>query len=267
MCYNMMKVGDSFKGDAFMDYSVIIPVYNSSGSLLELLEEVEGFFKTIGKSHEVIFIDDCSQDGSWGIIEDFARSRADVKAIRFNRNKGQQYALLKGLEMAEGTYAVTIDDDLQHDINDLLRMIPLTEAGSDLVFGIYEEYGSRGLRSFGSKFIGYILRSRFHNLGKMRVSSFRLIHNTVFTMALKEERAFTYLSAELLTHCTKVSNVSVTRRSRIYGKSGYTLRKCLSISLKILLYYGRYSKRFIRKVDENEENIDGWCGKLPAQRN
>lgn len=263
----MMQDGDVLKGVAFMDYSVIIPVYNSSGSLLELLEEVDAFFKTIGKSHEVIFVDDCSEDGSWAIIDELNRSRADVKAIRFNRNKGQQYALLKGLAMAEGTYAVTMDDDLQHDISDLLKMIPLAEAGSDLVFGIYEDYGSRGIRSFGSKFVGYILRSRFQNLGKMRVSSFRLVHNTVFTMALKEERAFTYLSAELLTHCKKVSNASVARRSRIYGKSGYSLRKCFSISLKILFYYGRYTKGFFRKVDENEENTDGWCGKLPAQRN
>lgn len=250
-----------------MDYSVIIPVYNGSGSLSELLGEVDSFFKMIGKSHEVIFVDDCSTDGSMEIIEGLAKSRTDVKAIRFNRNKGQQYALLKGLAMAEGTYAVTMDDDLQHDIKDLLKMIPLAEAGSDLVFGIYEEYGSRGLRSYGSKFIGEILRSRFTNLGKLRVSSFRLVHNTVFTKALKEERAFTYLSAELLTHCRRVSNVSVTRRSRIHGKSGYSFRKCLSISLKILFYYGRYTQGFIRKVDEHEEDINGWRGKLPAQRN
>lgn len=262
-----MQVGRCSKRGAFMDYSVIIPVYNSSGSLLELFGEVDAFFKIIGKSHEVIFVDDCSKDGSRAIIEELARSRTDVKAIRFNRNKGQQYALLKGLAMAEGTYAVTMDDDLQHDINDLLKMTPLAEEGSDLVFGIYEEYGSRGIRSFGSKFIGHILRSRFRNLGKMKVSSFRLIHNTVFSKALSEERAFTYLSAELLTHCRRVSNVSVTRRSRIYGKSGYSFWKCLSISLKILLYYGRYTQGFFRKVDENEENINGWRGKLPAQRN
>jgi len=250
-----------------MDYSVIIPVYNSSDSLMELLGEIDAFFKMIGKSHEVIFVDDCSKDCSWAIIEEFARSRPDIKAIRFTRNKGQQYALLKGLAMAEGTFAVTMDDDLQHDINDLLKMIPIAEEGSDLVFGIYEEYGSRGIRAYGSKFIGHILRFRFRNLGKMNVSSFRIVHNSVFSKVLTQERAFTYLSAELLTHCRRVRNVSVTRRSRIYGRSGYSFRKCLSISLKILFYYGRYTQGFIRKVDENEENINGWRGKLPAQRN
>lgn len=248
-----------------MDYSVVIPVYNSSGSLLPLLDEVEGFFRTRGLSYEVILVDDCSRDDSWEIITERSKASAHVKGIRLDRNRGQQYALSRGLRLCSGRYAVTMDDDRQHDIEAVDRMMACAKEGHDLVFGIYGDYGTRGIRHLGSRLIGAFFRRNFRNLEGNRVSSFRLIHKSVYRNIGKEEKPFLYLSAELLPFARKVGNVTVERRERTYGRSGYTLKKCLAIGLRLQIYYGTGPLKVFRKADRDETDINGWSGQLPDQ--
>lgn len=248
-----------------MDYSVVIPVYNSSGSLMTLLEEVEGFFRTRGLSYEVILVDDCSRDDSWAVITECSRNSPQIKGVRLDTNRGQQHALAKGLRLCRGRYAITMDDDRQHDIGSVDRMIRCAEEGHDLVFGIYADYGTKGVRHLGSRFIGAFFRRNFRNLEGKRVSSFRLIHRSVYRNVGKDEKPFVYLSAELLPFTTKVGNVTVERRERTYGRSGYTLKKCLAVGLRLQIYYGTGPLKIFRKADRNETHINGWSGKLPDQ--
>lgn len=248
-----------------MDYSVVIPVYNSSGSLAKLLDEIEGFFMSRCLSYEVILVDDCSKDDSWAVIEECSRNDDHIKGVRLDRNRGQQYALARGLRLCSGRYAITMDDDGQHDIEAVDRMIRCAQEGHDLVFGIYAEYGTKGVRHLGSRFIGAFFRSQFRNLDGKRVSSFRLIHRSVYRNIGKEEKPFVYLSAELLPFTRKVGNVTVERRERAYGRSGYTLKKCLAIGLSLQIYYGTGPLKIFRKADRNETHINGWSGQLSDQ--
>lgn len=248
-----------------MDYSVVIPVYNSSGSLLTLLGEIEGFFRSRDLSYEVILVDDCSKDESWAVISECSRNSPQVKGVRLSNNRGQQYALARGLRLSRGRYAITMDDDRQHDIEAVDRMIRCAQEGHDLVFGIYADYGTKGIRHLGSRLIGSFFRRQFRNLEGKRVSSFRLIHQSVYRNIGKEEKPFVYLSAELLPFASKVGNVTVLRRERTYGRSGYTLKKCLAIGLRLHIYYGTGPLRLFRKADRNEAHINGWSGQLPDQ--
>jgi len=106
------------------DFSVVVPVYNSERSLEELYARLEATFAAMGRTFEVIFVDDCSRDGSMEVLRSLhARHPGPVRALSLYRNQGQHAALMCGLQSCRGEFVVTIDDDLQHRPED----IPLLE--------------------------------------------------------------------------------------------------------------------------------------------
>ncbi|MDW7662015.1 MAG: glycosyltransferase [Bacillota bacterium] len=248
-----------------MKFSVLIPVYNSENSLGSLVGEIESYFKSSCDSCEIVMVDDCSTDDSWMRIEELCHDHPQIKGIRMDRNRGQQMALYWGLKYCEGEFAVTIDDDLQHDIADLDLLLERAKSGADLVFGIYDAYGSNGVRAKGSELVGMFFRINYPNLNGNRVSSYRLIHRSVYKSLIQRDASFVYLSAELLAFAKTVENVKVKRRDRKFGRSGYTLKKCVEITLKLNFYYGMPFMKRLRKVNVNETCVDGWCGKLSNQ--
>ena len=93
--------------------SVIIPVFKASKNISKLNDELNSFFKSINQSYELIYIDDCSNDNSWEIIESFAKNNNRVIGYKLRKNFGQHNALLCGIRKARGEVIVTLDDDLQ----------------------------------------------------------------------------------------------------------------------------------------------------------
>jgi glycosyltransferase involved in cell wall biosynthesis len=119
------------------ELSVVIPVYDESESLPELMAWIERVITSNGiSSAEVIFIDDGSTDDSWKVIEELRKSYPRIKAIRFRRNYGKSAALQKGFEAATGDIVITMDADMQDspdEIPGLMKMIK--EQHFDLVSG------------------------------------------------------------------------------------------------------------------------------------
>ena len=236
-----------------MDYSVIIPVYNSDASLDILYSEIEAFFTAKSVAYEVIFVNDGSKISTRVALDNLKiKYQNTIKVIHLEQNMGQQKALVVGLKQASGNYAITIDDDLQHDIQAVENMIKKSSEGSDLVFGIYQVYGDRISRALGSKLLGFVFKLQFRVLKGNRVSSYRLIHKHIYQQLSCSLDDFVYLSAELLKYAHRVSNVNVTRRNRFFGHSGYTLGKCIHIGLSLIYHYG-IKPKFTRKVEEKYE--------------
>jgi glycosyltransferase involved in cell wall biosynthesis len=119
-----------------MDISVVIPLLNERESLPELAAKLHEVLGRMGKTYEVLFIDDGSRDGSWEEILKLHQADGRVKGIRLGRNYGKSPALNEGFLAAQGQVVITMDADLQDDpeeIPELYRMI--TEEGYDLVSG------------------------------------------------------------------------------------------------------------------------------------
>lgn len=119
-----------------MDISVVIPLLNERESLPELVAKLHGTIGGMGKSYEVLLIDDGSRDGSWEEIQRLHAADARVKGIKLGRNYGKSPALNEGFLAALGQVVITMDADLQDDpaeIPELYRMI--TQDGFDLVSG------------------------------------------------------------------------------------------------------------------------------------
>jgi glycosyltransferase involved in cell wall biosynthesis len=119
-----------------MDLSIVIPLFNERESLPILVERLHGVIQAMGRSYEILLVDDGSNDGSWAEITRLADLDSRVKGIRFGRNYGKSPALNEGFRAAKGAVVITMDADLQDDpdeLPELYRMI--VEDGFDLVSG------------------------------------------------------------------------------------------------------------------------------------
>ena len=106
------------------DLSVVIPVYNEIESLDVLYKELTDALGNLGIQYELVFVDDCSDDGSREKINAFPSSeQAKVRLIPLEGRSGQTFALKRGLLESKGDVVVTMDADLQNDPADIPKLI------------------------------------------------------------------------------------------------------------------------------------------------
>src|SRR3989344_6774694 len=115
--------------------SVVLPIYNEKKSLPELMRELYSVCNSLGKSYEIIFVDDCSRDKTPEILDQYADKNQKIKVIHFSRNFGHQAALSAGIDASSGEFVVTMDSDLQHPPQVILEFVKQAEAGHDIVIG------------------------------------------------------------------------------------------------------------------------------------
>ncbi|GAB6012870.1 glycosyltransferase family 2 protein [Viscerimonas tarda] len=119
-----------------MDISVVIPLYNEEESLPELYAWIEKVMNENNYSYEVIFVDDGSTDGSWGVITGLKSASSSIKAIKFRRNYGKSPALYCAFRKTEGDVVITMDADLQDSPDEIPAMYGMIKnKGYDLVSG------------------------------------------------------------------------------------------------------------------------------------
>src|SRR5688572_20582272 len=109
--------------------SIVIPVYNEEESVLPLYRSNQAACDPLGKTYEMIFVDDGSEDGTYGILEQIHRRDARVKVIRFRKNFGQTAAMTAGFAYARGEVIISMDGDLQNDPADIPKLLEKLEEG------------------------------------------------------------------------------------------------------------------------------------------
>jgi len=117
-----------------MKVSAVVPVFNESESLRQLHDELTAVLSSY-EAHEIIYIDDGSDDGSGELLTAIAREDPGVQVISFFRNYGKAAALATGFEAVEGDVVVTLDSDLQDNPAEIPGMIELLDHGWDMVSG------------------------------------------------------------------------------------------------------------------------------------
>src|SRR5260370_22469078 len=119
-----------------MDLSVIIPIEDERHSLRPLQDRLCAALDPIGRSYELIIVDDGSGDGSHAVLEELAARDPRLKVIRLRRNFGQTPALQAGIDWSSGDVLVTMDGDLQNDPADIPEMIARLNEGYDALLGL-----------------------------------------------------------------------------------------------------------------------------------
>ena len=117
------------------ELSLFLPVLDEEENLRPMHEKIKAALDTLGKSAEVIFVDDGSTDKSLAILKEIAASDNRVRVISLRRNYGQTAAMSAGIDAARGTILIPMDADLQNDPADIKRLLDKLDEGYDVVSG------------------------------------------------------------------------------------------------------------------------------------
>jgi glycosyltransferase involved in cell wall biosynthesis len=118
-----------------VDLTVLVPVLNEAENMRPLIEKLVQDLKPLGKSYEILVIDDGSTDGTFDELRALAPSISGLRGVRFRRNFGKSAALSVGFREARGRVVITMDGDLQDDSAEIARLLAKIDEGFDLVSG------------------------------------------------------------------------------------------------------------------------------------
>ena len=242
-----------------MDISVVIPLYNEEESIPELLDWIERVMRQHGFSHEVIFVDDGSTDGSWGVIERLSRQSENVKAVKFRRNYGKSPALYTGFLKAEGDVVITMDADLQDSPDEIPGLYDMiVKDGYDLVSGWKKKRYDP---------LSKTIPTKMFNATARKVSGIRNLHD--FNCGLKAYRKDVVKHIEVYGEMhryipylaknagfTKIGEKVVHHQARKYGKTKFGLDRFVNGYLDLITLW------FLSKFGVKPMHFFGLLGTL-----
>jgi undecaprenyl-phosphate 4-deoxy-4-formamido-L-arabinose transferase len=224
---NPMKSND-------LTVSVVVPVFNSEGTLDDLIQRLRTILKEVAAAYEVILVNDGSRDGSWQVIQRLAQNDLEVHGINLMRNYGQHNALLAGIRAAKYEIVVTLDDDLQNPPEEIPKLLEKLFQGYDVVFGkpAREQHGF--LRDLASQVTKIVLKRAMGADVARNVSAFR-----VFRTRLREAFSdfygpFVSIDVLLTWGTTRFATVEVRHDARKVGNSTYTLPKLITHAFNMM---------------------------------
>lgn len=220
-----------------VEYSVVVPVYNSESTLKELFDRISRLFEQLDKSYEVIFVEDGGQDASWDVLEELKSRFPDkITAIKLNKNYGQHNASICGFQFANGGHIITIDDDLQNPPEEIKKLIEAAETEDpDVVYGLYNKKQHSRIRNIGSASVKKTSKLLLKGIGKG--SSFRMIKKDLVEKLLGHQNHFMFIDEVLLWYTEDFSFVLVDHHKRVSGKSGYSRKKLFNMISDLVYFY------------------------------
>src|SRR5271165_774374 len=210
---------------------IVVPCFDEEAVLPEAARQFDALLArlvdagAVSTDSRVTFVDDGSRDRTWELIEREAAARSRVAGIRLSRNRGHQNAVLAGLMSVGGDAVVSIDADLQDDVDAIERMVAEFRDGCDVVYGVRTDRSSDTRFKRGTASLFYRWLARFgvelvYNHADFRLMSRRAIE------ALREYREVNlYLRGVVPLIGFRQTSIGYVRKPRLAGESKYPLRK------------------------------------------
>jgi glycosyltransferase involved in cell wall biosynthesis len=233
------------KPENYLDYSVVIPVYNSSRALIELVERLSKVFvQQLDASFEIILVNDCSPHAQTAVLlKELLESVPQVTVIQLTRNYGQHAATLCGIGRTSGQTVITMDDDLQHFPEELPKLLAFKD--HDIVFGNYEEPKHSAFRLLGSSVKAKLDTVLFNKPKDVKFSSYRIISRPVADYIGAASIAMPYIPALLMQASRDAVSVKIEHGHRAEGVSTYSMRKLLGFFGTMLFNHSHLPLRLI----------------------
>ncbi len=216
------------------EISVVVPVFNEAPNLKELYARVVAALEPLGRSFEVVTVDDGSNDGSFEILAELQAADPRLRIVRLARNFGQTPALYAGFANVRGRIILQLDADLQNPPEELVKLIAKLDEGYDVVQGWRENRQDAGFRRYASKILNAIVswaaNVKIRDLG-CGLKAYRrevIDHLAHFTHHSR------YLPAELVWLGARIAEVKVEHRERAAGKGKYSLWTLLRLNFDMI---------------------------------
>ena len=219
--------------------ATVSPCYNEEEVLRHSAEQLTALFERmiaeglISKDSMMVFVNDGSRDRTWEIIRELHAENKYVRGINMSRNVGHQNAIMAGMMTARewADAVVTLDADLQDDIECIPQMVRDFEAGNDIVYGVKV---SREADSFMKKFTAQSFYKLQNSMGVESVNNhadFRLMSRRALDMLSTYKEHNLYLRGLIPMIGLKHTTVDDVISERFAGQSKYTLHKMLRLAL------------------------------------
>jgi glycosyltransferase involved in cell wall biosynthesis len=226
--------------------SVLIPLYNEVANVDPLLEKLRATLDAMGRTYEIIFVDDGSRDGTGGKIVALAQADPRIKALLFCRNFGQTAAMMASFNAARGEILIPMDGDLQNDPSDIPRLLAKLDEGFDVVSGWREERQDERVRR--------TLPSRAANWLISRVSGVPLRDYGCSLKAYRREAVagvqlygemHRFIPIYVHWNGARIAEIPVKHHPRLHGTSHYGLIRVIKVlfDLLVVMFLLHYSRK------------------------
>lgn len=231
--------------------AIVIPCFNEQEVLPETVDRLTKKIRRmvasglISDKSVIYLVDDGSRDATWALISSFADEQDVIRGIKLSGNRGHQNALLAGLMTAEGDAVVSIDADLQDDVDAIDQMVEKYLAGNEIVYGV------RSKRETDTRFKRWSAEGYYSFIQRMGV---RLVYNhadyrLLGRRAIEELRGFNevnlFLRGIVPLLGFKTDTVLYERSARFAGESKYPLSKMIAFALEGITSFSNVPLRLI----------------------
>jgi len=217
-----------------VEVSIVIPCYNEEASLPALFGELWPVVETIGRTFEVIFINDGSKDATLGMLYDFHKAHKEVRVIDLGANFGQHMALLAGFEHVRGSKIITLDADLQNPPAEIPNIIAEMDKGHDVVGTYRVGRQDPWFRKFASKWVNRATNKIAGLSIKDYGCMLRGYDRRIIDIINISKESSTFIPALAQKFAINPVEIPVAHREREYGESKYGLFQLIRLNFDLM---------------------------------
>ncbi|MFN2500023.1 MAG: glycosyltransferase family 2 protein [Pyrinomonadaceae bacterium] len=239
------------------EVSVFLPVYNEEPNLLPLQAKLDEALQTLGRSAEIIYVDDGSSDGSLNVLRQIARLDDRIRVVALKRNYGQTAAMAAGIDAAQGEVLIPMDADLQNDPADIIRLLDKMDEGYDVVSGWrknrQDTLVTRKIPSMiANRLISWIGGVPLHDYG-CSLKAYR--RESLADVKLYGEM-HRFIPIYAAWAGARVTEIPVTHHPRTMGQSKYGLSRTVKVIFDLITI------KFMASYQTKPLYLFGWAGLL-----
>lgn len=221
-----------------MNYAIVVPCYNEEAVLTETTSRLLEVMQRVAEKHadlqgRIVYVDDGSRDGTWPLIGSLSKQHPQVMGLKLAHNAGHQHALWAGLEWAAAHVdaAISIDADLQDDVNVIPEMIDLYLGGKDIVYGVRRDRPTDTWFKRTTALAFYKLMSKLGGDIVYNHADYRLMSRRTLAALMTYGERNLFLRGMVRTLGFPQAMVYYDRGERFAGESKYPLRKMLAFAI------------------------------------
>ena len=217
-----------------LDLSIVVPVHDEEDNVAPLYEQLSAALEALGRSYEIIVVDDGSRDDTYQRLTRLAEGDDAFRLIKLRRNFGQTAAMAAGFDHAVGKIVIPMDGDLQNDPADIVRLLEKLEEGYDVVSGWRKERQDSAVRRLPSRManwlIGRVTGVRLHDYG----CTLKAYRADVIAETRLYGEMHRFLPALAAQAGAQIAEIPVRHHPRVSGRSKYGLRRTFKVLLDLM---------------------------------
>src|SRR6476660_3620174 len=239
------------------EVSIFLPVFNEEPNLRPLHAKLDEALKALGRSAEIVYVDDGSTDGSLQILSEIAEMDSRVRVVALRRNYGQTAAMAAGIDAARGKVLIPMDADLQNDPADICRLLDKLNEGYDVVSGWRK---NRKDKMVTRKIPSMIANRLISWIGGVQLHDYGCSLKAYRRESLEDVRLYGEMHRFIPIYASwagaRVAEIPVEHHARTMGKSKYGLSRTLKVVFDLMTI------KLMASYQTKPLYVFGWAGLL-----